>query len=158
MPEISEIPARIAHVLPALRALRFYTATTRGFREREQVKLARFLKDVAERELQDFSPDQVKEWLKTKAGWVDTSDYRRGDTTPYLALLQAIPATLVERTRDYAMLIAAGSGRKPRDPNEVARIESEFSPAPHVIQPPPMTEEPVIGVVIDASRFFKSDG
>lgn len=121
---------------PALDALRFYVATTRGFRDREQTRLAAFLKDVAEAELRDFAPEEVKEWLKTKVGWVDTSDYRRGDTSGYLALLQAIPPQLLTRTKDYAYLIAKGSGRKPLSDEAITRIEQEFSASPIVTAPP----------------------
>lgn len=147
MTDITEIKQRIAAVRPALDALRFYTATTRGFRDREQARLALFLKDVAEVELRDYAPDQVKEWLKTKAGWIDTSDYRGGDTSGYLALLCAIPPHLLTRTKDYAYLIAQGSGRRILSEEAIGRIEQEFSPTP-VVVPPPEDEAPSLGVSI----------
>ena len=150
MTDITEIKQRIAEVRPALDALRFYTATTRGFRDREQTRLALFLKDVAEAELRDYTPDQVKEWLKTKAGWIDTSDYRGGDTSGYLALLCAIPPHLLTRTKDYAYLIARGSGRRVLSEEVGSRIEPEFSPTP-VVVPPPEDDESSLGISIGFS-------
>lgn len=119
---------------PALAALRFFTATTRGFRDTEQTKLAAFLKEICD--LRSYSTEEVKEWLKTKAGYVDTHDYRRGDVSHYLTLLQNIPTNLLVRTRDCAMLIAGGSGRKPLSDDLRNRITSEFSSNPTVIAPP----------------------
>jgi hypothetical protein len=133
----------IAAARPALDALRFFTATTRGFRDKEQTKLAAFLKEVCP--LDEYSSEEVKEWLKTKAGYVDTSDYRRGDTSHYLKLLQSIPATLLVRTQDYAVHISGGSGRRPLSDELRERIAVEFSEHP-VVVPPPMDDSPTLGV------------
>lgn len=153
MNDINEITYRIAAVRPALDALRFYTATTRGFRDREQGRLAEFLKDVAEAELRDYTPDEVKQWLKTKAGWINTYDYRHGDTSIYQALLEAIPPELLARTKDYVYLIAKGSGRRQIDDAMRARIEAEFSATPCVAPPPPPEDDELppisLGVRID---------
>ena len=135
----------IAAARPALDALRFFTATTRGFRDKEQTKLTAFLKEVCP--LDGYSSDEVKEWLKTKAGYVDTSDYRRGDTSHYLKLLQAIPAPLLVRTQDYAIQISGGSGRLPLDDKLRERISVEFSEHP-VVVPPPVDDSPALGVRI----------
>jgi hypothetical protein len=135
----------IADVRPALDALRFFTATTRGFRDKEQSKLVAFLKELCP--LDDYSAEEVHTWLKTKAGYVDTFDYRHGDTNQYLELLQRIPAHLLIRTRDYAMLIAAGSGRKPLSDELRGRITAEFSESP-VVLPPPVDDSPRLGVRI----------
>lgn len=129
----------IAEAKPALDALRFFTATTRGFRDKEQTKLAAFLREVSS--LDGYSLDEVKEWLKTKAGFVDTYDYRRGDVSGYKDLLQKIPASLLLRTRDYAMTIAGGSGRRPLSEEMRKRIELEFSENPNVL-PPQLGENP----------------
>lgn len=127
---ISEI---ITDARPALAALRFYTATTRGLGDREQVKLAAFLKEICE--LDSYTSDEVKQWLKTQAGYVQTFDYRHGDVSGYLSLLQGIPAHLLVRTRDYATLIARGTGRRPISEAILERIASEFSENPTVIPP-----------------------
>ena len=139
----------IAPVRPALDALRFFTATTRGFRDKEQVKLAAFLRETCN--LEAYSSDEIKDWLKTKAGFVSTFDYRRGDVSEYMTLLQKIPANLLVRTRDYAFLIAGGSGRKPLSDDLRERIESEFSESP-VVAPPPQEEEALqLGVRISVN-------
>ncbi|MGB3832209.1 MAG: hypothetical protein WA975_10125 [Mesorhizobium sp.] len=99
------IKEAIAPAKLALDALRFFTATTRGFRDKEQVKLAAFLRETCN--LESYSSDEIKDWLKTKAGFVSTFDYRRGDVSEYLALLQKIPANLLVRTRDYAWVLGS---------------------------------------------------
>jgi hypothetical protein len=146
---MSETRKRIAEIIsdakPALAALRFFTATTRGFRDREQSKLAAYLKEICE--LDSYTKEEVKEWLKTKAGYVDTQDYRRGDTSGYLKLLQNIPAHLLARTREYAMFIASGSGRRLLSDQMRERIASEFSENPIVV-PPPQDDTPQLGVRI----------
>lgn len=126
---ISEI---IAEAMPALNALRFFTATTRGFRDQEQTKLTAFLREVCQ--LEDYTAEEIMHWLKTKAGYVDIYDYRRGDVTQYATLLKEIPSRYLVRTRDYAMLIALGSGRKPLSDQLRERISAEFSEFP-VIAP-----------------------
>lgn len=135
----------IATARPALDALRFFTATVRGFRDKEQTKLAAFLKEVCP--LDEYSSDEVKEWLKTKAGYVDTSDYRSGDTSHYIKLLQGIPATLLLRTKDYAVQIAGGSGRRPLSDELRERITVEFSENPTAV-PPPADNSPDLSVRI----------
>ena len=135
----------IAEARPALDALRFFTATARGFRDKEQIKLTAFLRETCK--LDEYTPDEVKDWLKTKAGFVDTSDYRRGDVAGYLSLLQRIPANLLDRTRDYATTIVGGSGRRPLSDELRDRINSEFSGNP-VVLPPPSDDTPQLGVRI----------
>lgn len=134
MGDINDVADRIRTIRPALDALRFFTATTRGFRQQEQLKLAKFLTELAD--LRDIPAADVVEWLKTKAGWIDTFDYRQGDTSAYLCLLQRIPPTLLVRTRDYAMLIAGGSGRRPISDELRTRIDMEFAERPVALPPP----------------------
>lgn len=143
----SRLPIKviIAEAKPALDALRFFTATTRGFRDKEQIKLAAFLRETCK--LEQYTPDEVKDWLKTKAGFVDTSDYRRGDFAGYLSLLRRIPANLVDRTRDYATTIAGGSGRRPLSDELRERVNSEFSENP-VVSPPASDDTLQLGVRI----------
>lgn len=139
MGDINDVATRISSIRPALDALRFFTATTRGFRQKEQEKLARFLTEVAD--LREIPAADVLEWLKTKADWIDTWDYRQGDTTKYLLRLQRIPPHLLVRTRDYAALIAGGSGRRPLSDEMRARIEMEFAEQPVALPPPFVPEE-----------------
>lgn len=135
----------IAEAMPALNALRFFTATTRGFREQEQAKLTAFLREVCQ--LEDYTAEEIKHWLKTKAGHVDVYDYRRGDVTQYANLLKQIPSSYLVRTRDYAMLIAGGSGRRNLSDQLRNRISSEFSASPTVIPPPP-EDAPELGLEV----------
>src|SRR5690606_21317011 len=146
MTDVADIGRRIAGVRPALDALRFFTASTRGFRDREQERLAMFLEEVAGADLAEYTRAELKEWLQTKAGWINTRDYRAGDTSGYLAMLQAIPPHLLARTRDYAYAIAGGSGRRPIADDMRARIEQEFSPAPTVAPPPPEDDDGLPGI------------
>lgn len=130
--EYAVIGQLIGRVRPALDALRYYVAITRGFRDREQARLALFLKDVAEEELRDFTPLQIKEWLKTGAGWVETYGGTPHRLEAYMEFLRAIPPDLLQRTKEYAQLIASGSGRRPVPVDELERLASEFSPDPSV--------------------------
>lgn len=147
MSKHSEIEQHIAAVRPALDALRFFTATTRGFRDVEQEKLARFLKEVAEHELKELTLDDIKHWLKNSAGWINTMDYRRGDTREYLKLLQGIPPHLLTRTKDYATFIAASGRMTPAKEAIRMRIEQEFCENPVPVEPPPY-DGPEIGIKI----------
>lgn len=134
MGDMNEFAKRISTIRPALDALRFFTATTRGFRQQEQEKLAGFLMEVGD--LSDIPVADVLEWLTTKAGWIDTWAYRQGDTAEYLQLLQRIPRNLLFRTREYAFLIAGGSGRRPLSHEMRCRIEMEFAEQPVALPPP----------------------
>lgn len=131
----------IEPVRPALDALRFFTATTRGFNQREQQKLATFLIEVGPDELRDYSKEALVEWLTTRAGYVSTLDYRHGDVAEYLQLLDAIPEHLIAATRTHAYLIAMGSGRRPISDEIRSRIELEFTPPARVNPPEPEVDD-----------------
>ena len=137
MPELKEIGIRLGQAWHSLSALRYYAGTLRGPRKRDQETLAAFLKDVAERELADFTLSQVTEWVGTSSSRNSVGSYMRGDTEQYEMLLRAIHPRLLERTREYAYRIAFGSGRTPLTDEARARIEREFSADPLVIPPPP---------------------
>lgn len=125
MTHSSEIAERIQPARNALDALRYFVAMTRGFRDREQKKLARFLREVAP--LSDFSEAEVVAWLKTKAGYVSAADYRDGDTSRYRELLRAIPHDLQAPTLRCALDLARGSGRRRLSDEFRSRVEIEFT-------------------------------
>lgn len=120
-------------VTASLSALRFFIATTRGFREREINRLVAFVRETCP--ALSLTDAQLFQWLRHEAGFVDTYDYRRGDTSHYERLLRAISPKLLQRTKDYAFAIARGSGRRPIEPEWAQRIELEFHPAPRVNPP-----------------------
>lgn len=123
------IESLLWQVLPAIKALKFFTLSTRGFRQRERDRVTQFVQEVAD--LRAYSKEEIGEWVY-KLWCGDLYTYRDGDTTEYTETLQNIPSALLNRCRDYALLIARGSGRKPVDPIWVERIETEFNPAPQV--------------------------
>lgn len=136
------IESSIGDARPSLQALRYFVATTRGFRRREQERLAQFLFEVCS--LSEFTREEVVSWLQTRAGYIDTYAYRSGDASEYVELLQAIPSHHLARTKDYARLLAVGSGRKALDPSWARRIELEFALDP-IVEPPPATSGPRLG-------------
>lgn len=125
MADLNDIGKLIQPSRAALDALRYFVAMTRGFRDREQKKLARFLLEVSP--LEDFSEAQVVEWLKTKAGYVSAADYRDEDTSTYRHLLRAIPSELQAKALNCALDLARGSGRRRLSDEFRARVEIEFT-------------------------------
>jgi len=119
-------------VLPGIKALKFFSLSTRGFRLRERTKVVKFIQEVAH--VTDYSEDEVGEWVY-RLWCADVYAYLDGDSTEYLELLLSIPTTLLARCRDYALLIARGSGRKPLNADWAARIDAEFQQYPQVICP-----------------------
>lgn len=120
------------HVLPAIKALKFFTLSTRGFRQRERDRVVRFVHEIAD--VKSYSKDEVNNWVY-KLWCGDLYAYRDGDTVEYTETLRNIPTSLLERCRNYELLIARGSGRKPVEPSWEERIESEFSHDPKVKKP-----------------------
>ena len=131
-------------VLPAIKALKFFTLSTRGFAKREMERVAGFVREIAN--VTSRSKEEFEVWLY-KLWCGDLYAYRDGDTTEYTETLKAIPRELLPRCRDYALLIARGSGRKPADPAWIERIEAEFSEVPRV-KKPRKTQREGIGVTI----------
>lgn len=120
------------YVMPALKALKFFTLSTRGFAKRERDRVVQFLQEVAN--VSEFSKEEVGEWVY-KLWCGDLYAYRNGDTNEYTETLKSIPSGLLKRCREYALQIACGSGRKPIDPSWLERIELEFNLNPIVKKP-----------------------
>jgi hypothetical protein len=150
----STLEALTWRVLPAIKALKFFTLSTRGFAKRERDRVAAFVREVAE--LTSYSKEDIEAWLN-KLWCGDLYAYRDGDTTEYTETLKVIPHELLARCRDYAVLIAQGSGRKAVDASWMERIEAEFSETPFVKKPQSgQTEE--IGITITAYPPDLNDG
>jgi hypothetical protein len=126
------IESLLWQAMPAIKALKFFTLSTRGFRQRERDRVEQFVKEVGD--LSAYSKEEIGEWVY-KLWCGDLYAYRDGNTTEYTEILQNIPSTLLNRCRDYALLIARGSGRKPVDPIWLKRIETEFNSVPQVKKP-----------------------
>jgi len=126
------------HAMPAIKALKFFTLSTRGFAKRERERVVLFLQEVAN--VSEFSKDEIGDWVY-KLWCGDLYAYRDGDTKEYEETLKGIPIGLLERCREFALQIARGSGRKPIDPGWLERIELEFSPNPIVKKPEKNREE-----------------
>ncbi len=110
-------------ILPAIKALKFFSMQIRGFAKRERSRIVQFIRDVVG--IEGYSDDEIDEWLKML--WCgDVYKYRNGDTSEYLRLLKEVPHPLMDRCQKVAILIARGSGRKEM-PNElIDRISKEF--------------------------------
>ena len=119
----------IWRVMPAVKALKFFTLSTRGLAKREKERVVQFLQEVAD--VSAYSKEEIAEWV-SKLWCGNIYAYRDGDVNEYAEALKSIPSGLLDRCRDYALLIAGGSGRAPLDPSWLERINSEFSPTPVV--------------------------
>ena len=120
------------NALLAIKALKFFTLTTRGFKQRERERVTHFVLEIAN--TSPYSQEEVNEWVY-KLWCGDLYRFKDGDTLEYTEILRNIPFSLLDRCRDYAIHIASGSGRKPVEPAWLARIESEFCIDP-VVKPP----------------------
>ena len=132
----------------AIKALKFFTLSIRGFAKRERQRVLEFVHEVVD--VKEHTEEEVSEWLyKLWCGSVHA--YRAGDVSEYLEELKSIPPHLLARCRDYALLIAGGSGRKAIAPELLQRIDAEFSATPDV-KPPPNTGEPPLGITIGVAE------
>lgn len=150
----STLEALTWRALPAIKALKFFTLSTRGFAKREKERVADFVREVAD--VARYTKEELEEWLY-KLWCGDLYAYRDGDTTEYTETLKAIPREFLPRCRDYALLIARGSGRNPVDPAWVERTETEFCNVPNV-KKPQKSENEGIGVVITVGIPNMSEG
>lgn len=117
---------------PAIKALKIFTLTTRGFSKRERGRLIQFIKEISD--ATSYSEDEINEWVRNLL-CTELYSYRSGETAEYTELLRSIEPTMLKRCREYALVISRGSGRKPIDPSWIERIENEFSNDPYVKKP-----------------------
>lgn len=127
--------------MPAIKALKFFTLTTRGTRQRELSRLAQFVKQIVDVAM--YSDDELIAWVKQLSCWDMTHAWDRGDTAEYTELLRRIPRAMLSTCHANAVTIAAGSGRKPLDPDWIERINNEFAVEPSVKAPEPKGNEGV---------------
>ncbi len=123
------IDALTWHALPAIKALKFFIMSTRGFREREQKYFTEFVLDISD--INSYSNEELESWLR-KLWCGDLYAYNDGETSEYAETLRSIPSELLDKCRQYAMFVAQGSGRKPIETAWLERIENEFSHNPIV--------------------------
>lgn len=122
MSELSDAASRErAHCVDALR---FFIATTRGFRDRERKIVADYLGAL-------MLPQVVEEkllysWARDW-GYVNYSEWLNGSLDEWQAILDRVPKHQFPMLRDFAYRSARGSGRRPIDPFWIERIESEFN-------------------------------
>jgi hypothetical protein len=138
LPEASDqkqnIDAQTWEALPAIKALKFFTLTTRGFSKREMLRVLQFAEEVCD--LSAFTKEELEIWLQ-KLWTANVYGYRDGNKSEYDGLLRSIPTKLLPRCQEYALWIAKGSGRKKLKPFWEQRIASEFSANPVVLEPEP---------------------
>ena len=134
-PRVDDRPAIesvLWQALPAIKALKFFALSTRGWGQRERDRVTQFVQEIGGSN--SLSKEEITEWVhKLRCG--DLHTYRNGDTIEYTEILQNIPKALLDRCRDVALSIARGSGRKLANPTWTERIESEFNPTPQVKKP-----------------------
>jgi hypothetical protein len=138
-------------ILPAIKALKFFTLTTRGFRQRERDRVVQFVQEIAD--VHSYSKEEISEWVY-KLWCGDLYAYGNGDTSEYTETLCNIPDSLLSRCREYALFIAKGSGRKPVEPSWLERIEGEFRKNPNVKKPEKIQNEEFT-VIISAQESEK---
>lgn len=127
-----KIESILGESLPAIKALKFFTKTTRGGKRREIYRMVQFVKDVSDVDI--YNDDEIAEWIRNLwcGGW---QEYFDGNPTEYIKNLKNIPPSLMDKCRFYAKIIARGSGRKPINQEWLKRIELEFSNNPVVMKP-----------------------
>jgi hypothetical protein len=125
MPDGSErLISVIAEYLSAIKALKFFTLSLRGFAKREKAHIEKFIRELAD--TTRYSDEAIDDWLQ-KLWCGDIYAYRNGDVTDYEQLLSMIPANQKVACRSTAIAIASGSGRRVIEQKLIERINREFS-------------------------------
>lgn len=118
-------------VRQAIKALKFFSLTTRGFSKRERQHLNNFVKELIPLPQND---EEISDWIYDL--WcADLYQYREGDVEEYKELLEHIPNSLLEACRAYAIKIVGGSASKPENSGWMKRIDEEFAAHPVVRKP-----------------------
>ena len=111
-------------VRPAIKALKFFSLTTRGFSKRERQHLNKFVKELV---ALPHSDEEISDWVYDL--WcADLYQYRDGDDKEYKGILEYVPPSLLEVCRAYAIRIVGGAANKPENSGWSERIEEEFGP------------------------------
>lgn len=116
----------------AIKSVKFFCLTTRGFGKRERPQVVEFVKALVD--TSQHSDEDISEWVNNL--WcADFYRYRDGDFDEYQGLLEQIPHSLLDQCRKCALKLVLGSGRKPENPDWMQRIDDEFSSHPVVRNP-----------------------
>lgn len=114
----------------AIKALKFFSLTTRGFSRRVRQHLIEFVKEVVALSRRD---EEISDWVYD-LWYADVHKYREGDVEEYKGLLEHIPHSLRGACRTYAKKIA-GSASNPENSGWIERIDNEFAIRPVVRHP-----------------------
>ncbi|MEB0222898.1 hypothetical protein [Pseudomonas sp. 10S4] len=116
----------------AIKALKFFSLTTRGFAKRERKHIDAFVKSLVN--TSSHTDEDISEWVYCL--WcADLYDYRNGNVQEYKGLLEQIPNSLLDECRAFAVRIVMGSARQPENLDWMQRIDEEFCPRPVVRKP-----------------------
>ena len=116
----------------AIKALKFFSLTTRGFGKRERKHVEAFVKSLVNS--QSHSDEDISEWVYGL--WcADIYNYRDGNIDEYKGLLEQIPNSLLDMCRSYAVRIVVGSARNPDNASWLQRVDDEFALSPVVQKP-----------------------
>lgn len=119
-----KIEAILGERLMAIRVLKFYSISTRGFAKRERDHLLNYaLQGITSI---GYSREDVDSWLQSL--WAgDVNAYAAGDDAEYKLMLSFLPSIQVPGVRITAELIARGSGRRALSPDAAERIARDFA-------------------------------
>ena len=118
-------------VRQAIKALKFFSLTTRGFSKRERQHLNKFVKELI---AVPQSDEEISNWIYDL--WcADLYLYREGIIEEYKRLLEHIPNSLLEVCRTYAIRIVGGPASNPENLGWLERIKDEFNSHPAVDAP-----------------------
>lgn len=111
----------------AIKVLKFYAKSTRGFAKRERDHILNYA--FQSTNVQGPSREDVDVWLQGL--WAgDVYAYKSGEEQEYNLLLSALPSYQRAGVRVTAELIARGSGRRAMSPEAAQRIARDFASAP----------------------------
>ncbi|WP_122669881.1 hypothetical protein [Pseudomonas viridiflava] len=128
MRDLDSLDSLTWRVRPAIKSLKFFSLTTRGFSKRERQHLNKFVKELVALPQSD---EEISTWVYDL--WcADLYQYREGDIEEYKALLEHIPDSLLEACRAYAIKIVGVSASRPENSGWLKRIDEEFSIHPVV--------------------------
>lgn len=111
-------------IIPAIKALKYFSLQIRGFAKRERTHILTFIKENSD--ISQYSAEELEEWLYKL--WVgDIYTYRKGNHSEYKQLLREIPHSLIEKAHTVAIAIAGGSGRRRMPQEMLERINSDYA-------------------------------
>ena len=116
----------------AIKALKFFSLTTRGFGKRERKHVEAFVKSLVNS--QSHSDEDISEWVY-RLWCADIDNYRNGNIEEYKGLLENIPNSLLDACRSLAVRISIGSVMQTNNLDWMKRIYDEFAPQPVVRKP-----------------------